>query len=74
MNQETSPEKQGGLRLFRYFKESIAEFKKVVWPKRSDAVRMTGFVLVFVIIFAIFIYGVDSILSLLINLILLKYK
>ena len=72
MNQETSPEKQGSLRLFRYFKESIAEFKKVVWPKRSDAMRMTGFVLVFVTVFAIFIYGVDSIMSLLINLILLK--
>ena len=50
----------------------LAEFKKVVWPKRSDAVRMTGFVLVFVTVFAIFIYGVDSIMSLLINLILLK--
>ena len=54
MNQETSPEKQGGLKLFRYFKESIVEFKKVVWPKRSDAVRMTGFVLVFVTNFCYF--------------------
>lgn len=58
--------------LFKYFKESYSEFKKVVWPKRPDAIRMTGFVVVFVAIFAIFIYGVDSIISLLFNLILVR--
>lgn len=68
MNQE----KQKGFRLFRYFRESIGELKKVVWPKRPDTIRMTGFVVIFVVIFAAFIYGVDSIISLLFNLILVK--
>lgn len=72
MSQELEHEKQGGFKFFRYVKESIAEFKKVVWPKRPDAVRMTIFVLVFVAIFALFIYGVDSVISLLFNLILVK--
>lgn len=65
-------EKQGGFKLFRYFRESVTEFKKVVWPKKPEAVRMTGFVIVFVAIFAIFIYGVDSLIALLLNLVLVK--
>lgn len=72
MSQELEHEKQGGFKLFRYIKESTVEFKKVVWPKRPDAVRMTGFVLVFVAIFSLFIYGVDSVISLLFNFILVK--
>ena len=72
MNQELHLEKETGFRLFRYFKESATEFRKVVWPKRADAIRMTGFVIVFVAIFAVFIYGVDSVISLLFNLILVK--
>lgn len=72
MNQELHLEKETGFRLFRYFKESATEFRKVVWPKRADAIQMTGFVIVFVAIFAVFIYGVDSVISLLFNLILVK--
>lgn len=65
-------EKQNGFRLLRYIKDSTAEFKKVVWLKRPEAIRMTIFVIIFVAIFAIFIYGVDSVISLLFNLILVK--
>lgn len=72
MSQELEHEKQGGFKFFRYVKESIGEFKKVVWPKRSDAIHMTAFVLIFVAVFALFIYGVDSLISLLFNLILVK--
>ncbi|ULJ62608.1 preprotein translocase subunit SecE [Wielerella bovis] len=72
MSQEIEQEKQNGFKFFRYVKESITEVKKVVWPKRPDAVRMTGFVLFFVAIFALFIYGVDSVISLLFNFILVR--
>ncbi len=72
MSQELEHEKQGGFKFFRYVKESTAEFKKVVWPKRPDAVRMTGFVIVFVAIFSVFIFGVDSVISKLFELILVK--
>lgn len=61
-----------GRNLLRYIKESTAEVKKVVWPKRPDAVRMTMFVVLFVAVFAVFIYGVDTLISLLINAVLLK--
>lgn len=72
MSQETEHEKTGGFRLFRYFKESTTEFRKVVWPKRPDAVRMTGFVIVFVAIFASFIFGVDTVIAKLFNFIVAK--
>lgn len=61
-----------GRRLIRYIRDSTAEIKKVVWPKRPDAVRMTMFVILFVAVFAAFIGGVDSLISLLFNAVLLK--
>lgn len=50
----------------------LLNLKKVVWPKRPEAVRMTMFVMVFVAVFGTFIYGVDSLISLLFNFILVK--
>lgn len=80
MTQETSPhdsenqiqpvKERGG--LFAYFKASVGELKKVVWPKRPDAVRMTFFVVVFVAVFALFIYGVDTLITWLFNIVLVK--
>lgn len=61
-----------GRNLIIYVKESTQEFKKVVWPKRPDAVRMTFFVVLFVAVFAVFIYGVDSLINLLFNAVVAK--
>ncbi|WP_232462241.1 preprotein translocase subunit SecE [Neisseria chenwenguii] len=58
--------------LFSYFRNSWIEFKKVVWPERADAVRMTIFVVIFVAILAAFIYVVDSSISWLFFDVLLK--
>ena len=63
-------EKENSFRLMAYFKDSFVELKKVVWPKRHDTIHMTIFVVVFVAIFAAFIYGVDTIITILFNLIL----
>jgi preprotein translocase SecE subunit len=52
-----------GRRLIAYVRDSVSEFKKVVWPVRNDAIRLTFFVVVFVAILASFIYGVDSLVS-----------
>lgn len=62
----------GLIRLGRYFKDSVSEFKKVVWPKREDAVKTTMFVIAFVAVFVVYIYGVDTIISYLFNAVLLK--
>ncbi|QEY23935.1 preprotein translocase subunit SecE [Neisseria animalis] len=65
----SAPKREG---LFAYFRSSWTEFKKVVWPKRDDAVKMTIFVVIFVALLSIFIYGVDSVISWLFFDILLK--
>lgn len=68
------PEKKGSIfaRFSRYIRDSITEFQKVVWPKRPDAVKMTVFVVVFVAIFAVFIYGVDTVIAYLFNFVLVR--
>ncbi|STZ77235.1 preprotein translocase subunit SecE [Bergeriella denitrificans] len=65
----TPPQREG---LFAYFRNSWTEFKKVVWPTREDAVKMTVFVVIFVTILSAFIYGVDSVISWLFFDVLLK--
>lgn len=49
-------------RLIKYFGDSIIEFKKVVWPTQQYALRMTGFVILFVAALSVFIYGVDTLI------------
>lgn len=65
----SAPKREG---LFSYFRSSWVELKKVVWPKRDDAVRMTIFVIIFVAVLAAFIYAVDSAISWLFFDVLLK--
>lgn len=69
---QPQPQHQSRGGLLAYFKDSWTELHKVVWPKRSDAVRMTFFVMVFVAVFALFIYGVDMLITWLFNMVLVK--
>ena len=50
-------------RLLTYFKNSVVELKKVVWPDKAYATKMTIFVLIFVTMLTIFIYLVDFLIS-----------
>ena len=50
-------------RLLIYFKNSVVELKKVVWPDKAYATKMTIFVLIFVTILTIFIYMADFLIS-----------
>ena len=59
VSNKPAPEKKEG--LFAYFKSSWTEFKKVVWPSRDEAVKMTVFVIIFVAVLAAFIYAADTI-------------
>ena len=47
-----------------YLRGVWEELKKVVWPARDELLRMTGIVIVTVIIFAALVGGTDYILSL----------
>ena len=61
-----SAKKQNG--FVKYFKDLKSEFKKVVWPSWSKVVNNTGVVLAFMVVSALFIWGVDSGLSALLKL------
>jgi preprotein translocase subunit SecE len=41
-------------------KETRIELRKVVWPTRQETIKTTGFVLIAVIIVAIFLWIVDA--------------
>ena len=51
-----------GKQFYVYAQESVVETKKVVWPTRKETMQTTGIVFVFVVVMAAFLWGVDSIL------------
>jgi preprotein translocase subunit SecE len=57
-----------GKEFFRFSLEARDEAKKVVWPTRKETLQMTGVVMGFAIIMALFLWGVDSILTWLVKL------
>ncbi|MBF2735619.1 MAG: preprotein translocase subunit SecE [Betaproteobacteria bacterium AqS2] len=52
-----------GRRFVVYARESLGELRKVVWPQREEVLKMSGVVIVFVTLVAIFLYLVDALLS-----------
>jgi preprotein translocase subunit SecE len=56
--------------LVRYFKDTRAELAKVTWPTREEGFRLTSVVLIVTTVSAIVLFGVDSIFSLIIALLL----
>ena len=46
-----------------FARESVRETKKVVWPSRKEAMQITGVVFGFVVLMAIFLWGTDKILE-----------
>ncbi len=46
-------------RLRRYFREVIAELRKVIWPNRKQLTTYTIVVVVFVAVMTAFIFGLD---------------
>jgi preprotein translocase subunit SecE len=63
-----------GRRLYAFGQESVVEARKVVWPTRKETMQMTGVVVVFVIVMALFLWLVDGTLTWLVNLIMQRGK
>jgi preprotein translocase subunit SecE len=55
-----------------FLKEVQDELKKVVWPTRDEAIRLTGVVILVSVFVGLFLGGADLILTKLIELIVLK--
>ena len=46
-----------------FARESVRETKKVVWPSRKEAMKITGVVFGFVFVMALFLWGTDKLLE-----------
>jgi preprotein translocase subunit SecE len=53
---------QKGRDALEFAKEARTEIRKVVWPTRQETVQTTLIVMVFVVIIALFLWGVDALL------------
>ena len=58
-------------KIIRFFKESYAELRKVIWPSREDVVSSVTVVLISTVIIAVVLGLVDFILNLGFNAIFL---
>jgi preprotein translocase subunit SecE len=59
-------------RLSRFWRETVAELRKVVWPTREQAINLTIIVVVVVTAMSAFLGTIDYILAQLVKLILLR--
>lgn len=53
-----------------YFRETLDEMKKVIWPSREDVIRLTAIVIMISIIVGLYIGALDYIFALAMELIL----
>ena len=63
-----------GRTFFLFATESVREAKKVVWPARKDAIRITGVVFGFVVLMAVYLWGADKVLEVLLYDVILGWK
>jgi preprotein translocase subunit SecE len=59
-------------RLARFWRETMAELRKVVWPTPNQAVNLTTIVIVTVVAMSLFLGTVDYILTQLVRLVLAR--
>ena len=67
-NQGTETKKR--FSLFTYIKETKQELKRVSWPTKKELLKNTGVVLTVVISSTLLVWGLDSVLSSALGLIL----
>ncbi len=57
-----------GKQFYRFAIDARDEARKVVWPTRKETIQMTGVVMAFVVVMALFLWAVDGILLWLVRL------
>ncbi|MBI4670475.1 MAG: preprotein translocase subunit SecE [Chloroflexi bacterium] len=68
MTQEVQPEN----RFVQFYRETAAELRKVVWPTRDEAIRLTGIVIAVVVAMSIFLGAIDALLTQILRFILVR--
>jgi preprotein translocase subunit SecE len=52
-----------GRQVLEFVEESRFELRKVVWPTRQDSIRMTGVIIVVIVVFSLFLSLVDFLIG-----------
>jgi len=63
-----------GRGFLSFAREAVRETKKVVWPTRKEAMQITGIVFAFVLVMALFLWGTDKLLEVLLYNVILGWK
>ena len=63
-----------GRDFVNFSKEAVRETKKVVWPTRKETLQMTAIVFGFVLIMALFLFGTDKLLEVVLYDLILGWK
>ncbi len=65
---------ESGKALVAFGRDSWREVKKVVWPARKEAIQMTAYVFIFVLVMALFLWLTDKTLEWLFYDLILGWK
>ncbi len=65
---------QSGRDFVSFAGEAVRETKKVVWPTRKEAMQITGIVFGFVLIMALFLWGTDKLLEVVLYDLILRWR
>ena len=57
-------------KIQKWWNETVGELRKVTWPTKEDAIKMTKIVIVVVILTAVFLGVVDFVFSRLVGLLI----
>ncbi len=63
-----------GRTFIGFASESVKETKKVVWPSRREAMQITGVVFGFVLVMALFLWGTDKLLEVVLHGLILGWR
>lgn len=63
MSESNEPKKSKGNPLINYFQESFEELKRVTWPTRNQAIRLTFIVIGFCIVFSFTVGVLDFVFN-----------
>ncbi|RQO32709.1 preprotein translocase subunit SecE [Herminiimonas sp. KBW02] len=63
-----------GRDFLNFSKEAVRETKKVVWPTRKETLQMTAIVFGFVLVMALFLWGTDKLLEVVLYDLILGWK
>src|SRR6266700_7117940 len=59
-----------GKEFFAFAQEAWQEAERVSWPTRKETIQTTGIVFAFVVVMALFLFGVDTLLAWIIKLLM----